>query len=410
MTERLYYADSQLTRFTARVVERLEQQGRPAVILDRTAFYPEGGGQPADRGQLGGTHVVDVQSRDDDRRSVLHWLAADLAADEVTGTIDWPRRFDLMQQHTGQHILSQAFIRVLDAETVAFHLSDDPDRGTVTIDVNRTGLRPGDVDAAEDLANQVVADDRAVTARFVSHEELAAIPLRKPPTVDDAIRVVEIADFDWSACGGTHVARTGQVGQIKVIKVERRGPETRVEFRCGQRALADYRRKNELINRVAADLSIGFWELDQAAARLAADNKSLHKQLEDARAQLLEFEARQLLSAAAPRDDYAVVTGVWHDRDMNALRQLAKLLIARAGTVALLGAGGEKPALVFARSADLTLDVSALIREAAKRIGGRGGGSPDFAQAGGPPANDEQVQAIIAWVVEQLAAGGKGSA
>jgi alanyl-tRNA synthetase len=244
----------------------------------------------------------------------------------------------------------------------------------------------------------------------VSHEELAAIPLRKPPTVDDAIRVVEIADFDWSACGGTHVARTGQVGQIKVIKVERRGPETRVEFRCGQRALADYRRKNELINRVAADLSIGFWELDQAAARLAADNKSLHKQLEDARAQLLEFEARQLLSAAAPRDDYAVVTGVWHDRDMNALRQLAKLLIARAGTVALLGAGGEKPALVFARSADLTLDVSALIREAAKRIGGRGGGSPDFAQAGGPPANDEQVQAIIAWVVEQLAAGGKGSA
>jgi len=402
MTDRLYYSDPTLRSFSARVVGRLEIDNRPAVILDRTAFYPEGGGQPGDRGQINQARVIDVQAQDDAAHSVVHILSEPVAENEVTCAIDWTRRFDLMQQHTGQHILSQAFVRLLDAETVAFHLNDDPNEGTVTIDLDRAGLRPADVDAVEDLANRIVFENRPVTARFVSREELESIPLRKPPTVDAAIRIVEIAEFDRSACGGTHVARTGEVGQIKIVRLERRGPETRVEFRCGQRALADYRRKNDVINRAAASLSIGFWELEAAAARLVADNKALFKQLEEAQERLLEFEAHELLSNLREHGQLAVAMRVWHARDMNALRKLAKQIISRPRTVALLGSGGEKPALVFARSSDVALDMSKLVRDAAAHIGGRGGGSPDFAQAGGPPANDEQVRAAIEWAGSQL--------
>jgi len=402
MTDRLYYADSYLTSFTARVVERLEVDGHPAVILDRTAFYPEGGGQPADRGRLGPVDVVDAQAREDDPRAVLHLLAQPLPDDEVTGAVDWPRRFDLMQQHTGQHILSQAFVQTSGAETLAFHLSDDARDGTLTIDLNRAGLPAAPIDVAEDLANQVVYENRPVRARFVAEAELALLPLRKPPVVNASVRVVEIEDFDWSACGGTHVARTGEVGQIKIIKIDRRGPATRVEFRCGRRALIDYRRKNEMVNRVAADLSIGYGELDQAAARLVADNKSLRKQLEDAQARLLEFEARDLLSDLRARDGYAVALRAWRDRDMATLRRLAKQTIARPGTLALFGSSGEKPTLVFARSGDLAFDVNALVRGAAARLNGKGGGAPDFAQAGGPPASDEQVREALAWAYGQL--------
>lgn len=402
MTDRLYYSDPTLRSFSARVVGRLEIDNHPAVILDRTAFYPEGGGQPGDRGQINQARAIDVQAQDDAAHSVVHILSEPVAEDEVTCAIDWTRRFDLMQQHTGQHILSQAFVRLLDAETVAFHLNDDPNEGTVTIDLDRAGLRPADVDAVEDLANQIVFENRPVTARFVSGEELASIPLRRPPTVDAAIRIVEIAEFDRSACGGTHVARTGEVGQIKIVKLERRGPETRVEFRCGQRALADYRRKNDVINRAAAGLSIGFWELGEAAARLVAENKALFKQLEEAQERLLEFEAHELWCNLREHGQLAVAVRVWHARDMNTLRKLAKQVISRPRTVALLGSGGEKPAFVFARSSDVALDMSKLVRDAAARIGGRGGGSPDFAQAGGPPASDEQAWAAVEWAYGQL--------
>lgn len=402
MTDRLYYADAYLTEFTARVIDRIEVNGRPAVALDRTAFYPTGGGQPNDRGYLNQIEVVDVVAADDEASTVLHLLAESLPENEVVGRVEWPRRFDLMQQHTGQHILSQAFIQAADAETVAFHLSDDARDGALTIDLNRAGLQPDAIDAAEDLANRIVGEDRAVTARFVDRAELAALPLRKSPVVTGAIRVVEIDGFDWSACGGTHVARTGAVGQIKIVQADRRGDETRVEFRCGRRALIDYRRKNELIRRVAADRSIGFWDLDQAMARLVADNKSLYKQLQEAQARILEFEARELLSDLRQRDGCGVALRAWRDRGVTELRQLAKQIIARPQTVALLGSSGDKPALVFARSGDLPFDMNALVREAAARLGGKGGGSPDFAQAGGPPAGDEQVRDAVEWACARI--------
>jgi alanyl-tRNA synthetase len=400
MTERLYYSDSYLRSFTARVTERLDLDGQPAVILDRSAFYPEGGGQPADRGLLSGVKVVDVISREADE-AVLHVLSAPDVPDDVTGTIDDARRFDLMQQHTGQHILSQAFVEAANAETVSFHLNPDPLDGALTIDLN-AALSPQDIDRAEDIANTIVFENRLVTARFVTDEELRALPLRKPPKVDGAIRIVTIHNFDWSACGGTHVMRTGEVGLIKIVKLEKRGGETRVEFRCGRRALIDYRRKHQLLSQVSSDLTIGFWELNQAIGRMQADAKAVRKQLAEAESRLQQYEAQDLLNSIELRGDFGLIVQVWPNRDAAYLKRMASLLTGRPKTVALLGATSAATALMFARSKDLPIDLGKLLKETAAQLGGKGGGSLDFAQAGGPAVSEERLRAALAEAAQRL--------
>ncbi len=404
MSDRLYYADSYLRTFEADVIERVIINAQPAVVLSRSAFYPEGGGQPSDRGLLNQTRVIDVIERESDG-AVLHVLDGPLTSDRVVGTLESARRFDLMQQHTGQHILSEAFIQTAKAMTVSFHLNPDPDDGALTIDLNTAKLSAAQIDLAEDKANQIVWENRPVIARFVTHEELAALPLRKPPKVDTSIRVVEIQGFDWSACGGTHVARTGEVGLIKIVKVERRGNESRIEFRCGGRALSDYRRKHAVVSKAAGDLTIGFWELDQAIGRLQADAKTLRKQLSDAEIKLQQYEAQDLIAAARVHGDYRLIAQTWQNRDAAYLKRMAQLLTAQPKTMALLGATGVSLALVFARSKDLPVDLAAPLKATAAQLGAKGGGSPDFAQAGGPVVSEEQLQAAIDLVVAHLTTG-----
>jgi len=394
MTERLYYADSYLKTFEADIVERLTHNGQPAVILTRSAFYPESGGQPSDRGTLNQAQVLDVIERDADGE-VLHVLSAPLQTDHVHGQIDLARRFDLMQQHTGQHILSEAFIQTADAWTVSFHLNPDPDDGALTIDLNTAALTPQQIERAEELANQIVWENRPVTARFVADDELRRLPLRRPPKVDTRIRIVEVQGFDWSACGGTHVARTGEVGLIKIIKTERRGGETRVEFRCGRRALTDYRRKHAVLSKAAADLTIGFWEIDQAIGRLQAEAKTLRKQLAEAETKLQQLEAESLLNSIERRGDYGLIVQTWPNRDAAYLKRMAQLLTAQPKTVALLGATGGALSLVFARSKDMPLNLSPLLKDTAAQLGGKGGGSADFAQAGGPPVREDLLRAAL---------------
>ena len=238
MSERAYYWDSYTVEFAAEVVEMTAIAGRPAVRLSLTYFYPTSGGQPNDTGILKQgeqvARVVDVVVRESDE-AVLHVLDAAIAPGMATGEIDWPRRFDHMQQHTGQHILSQAFIRVAEAETIGFHLSGQ----SVTIDLDRVELTVEEVRAAEQLANEVVGQNRPVRASEVAREAATGLPLRKlPPGRDGKLRLVDIEGFDLTACGGTHVAGTAEVGLVKVLKTERRGAATRVEFVCGGVAVA----------------------------------------------------------------------------------------------------------------------------------------------------------------------------
>jgi len=394
MTKRLYYDDAYVTHFAARLVEQIPYGDRFAVVLDQTAFYPTSGGQPFDLGILGGGKVVDVLVRERDD-AVLHLLAAPLTGqlDEIFGEIDWDRRFDHMQQHTGQHVLSQAFLQVAQAETVSFHLGTE----SSTIDlICPRQLSPTAMEQAESLANKIVWEDRPVLTRMVSPSELTDLPLRKPPTITGDVRVVQVADFDWSACGGTHTARTGEIGLVKIIKWERRGNETRVEFRCGRRALIDYAQKNSMVNSLAAGFNVGHWELDQAVERLTAEIKELRAGLRRAGRELARFEAEELRSTAPSIAGVRLVVRKLGEQPVMELRELARQLVSRPGVVALLGAGDQKAQFCFARSSDVEIDMVPLVQDIAQMLGSRGGGGkPDFAQGGGLLTDVQQLDTAL---------------
>jgi len=397
METRLYYHDPYLTGFEATVIERTRLSNVAAVVLDRTAFYPEGGGQPADRGTLNDVPVVDVQIVDG---QVWHMLAGELLADQVHGVVDWARRWDHMQQHTGQHILSQAFIAVAEAETVAFHLGEEAS----TIDLNRTGLSEARLRAVEQAANRVVWENRPVQARFVTSKELSALPLRRPPQVHENVRIVEIEGFDWSACGGTHVRATGEVGLIKIVRTERRGEEMRVTFLCGGRALADYARKHTLVQRLMSRFTCAEHEIEQAIERLEAEGQVMRKALRAAEETLASYEAMALLHEALHLGDVRVVTRVYGDRSVDWVRSVAQALRDQPKTVALLAWGGERPQFIFARSQDVPVDVSALLRVACQVSGGRGGGRAEWAQGGGgaPDRLEEALAAAVKALRDRL--------
>lgn len=391
---RLYYDDAYATTFTARVIERLTHAGQPAVVLDRTCFYPTGGGQPADSGSIGGAAVLDVFTRPDDA-AVVHLLAAPVAADEIACAVDWARRFDHMQHHTGQHILTQAFVQTAGTTTVGFHLSPD----SVTIDLNTPRLTDADAARAEDLANQIVWDNRPVTAHLIDPDDAEGVRIRRMPDQlhTDGLRVIEVAGFDRTACGGTHVARSGEIGVIKVLRLTRRGDKTRVEFRCGGRALRDYREKNAVTNTLTAALTCGQAELPAAVERLQTELKTAFSALKTAAAQNLAAEAANLLLAAPERGGVRLAQAVFASRDSGDLRLLAGKLTETPGVVALLAAGGAQAHLVFARSAELPHDMRAALAAAFTALGhGRGGGQPALAQGGGAAANQAQLEGALA--------------
>ena len=391
MTLRRYYDDSYTTRFTAQVLTALRYDDRPAVILDQTCFYPSSGGQPHDTGTLNETEVVDVVVRPEDG-AVVHLLAAPLAARAAGGCIDWARRFDHMQHHTGQHILSQAFLRVAEAGTVGFHLGEE----SVTIDLDRHDVAEALLADAEALANQVIWDNRPVAARQVSFAEAASLDLRKIPDVDDdLLRLVDIAGFDLTACGGTHVAATGEVGQIKLLRVSRQRRKLRVEFRCGGRALRDYGAKNTLAQQLTNRLTVGQWEVDTAVARLQEELKATRRALKKDQAALLAIEAAALRSDALIRGPLTLVCRLLPAGDADRLRQLAQHLTREEGMVAVLAAAGPPVQVVAARAATAPGDMSQLLSgiladlEAAAGTAPSGGGGARFAQGGGvnvPPA------------------------
>jgi alanyl-tRNA synthetase len=387
MTQRLYYDDATLIRFAGRVVERLQWEGQPAVVLDRTAFYPTGGGQPHDTGTLRPNHspgavaVIDVIEREADG-AVIHVLAQPLEVDEVEGEVDWERRFDLMQQHTGQHILSAAFLERFGASTVGFHLSE----GYATIDLDRAPLSAEELAEAEALANSIVFENRRATARFVPDEEVPSLPLRKPLAHQGPVRIVEIPGFDCSACGGTHVQATGELGLIKITRSERRGEQTRVEFLCGRRALADYDAKNRMLMDLAREFTVGHWEVADLVHRLDGDLRETRRELRSTRDALLDAEATALWHQGPTVGPARVVQAHIPGGTPDDLKHLGQRLVSHPQTVALLAAGeaGSKGFFTFARSDDLEVHMGALVRQACEIIGGRGGGRPEFAQGGGP--------------------------
>jgi alanyl-tRNA synthetase len=393
MTRRLYHDDAYQQEFQAQVLERVTVGNGLGLILDKTCFYPTSGGQPHDQGTLNSIPVSDVFEREEDG-AVVHVVSGEeegpaLKEETVHGQIDWERRFDHMQQHTGQHILSQAFLRLLDAETVGFHLGAE----ISTIDVDKVSLAAAQLDEVEKLANTVVFADRPVRTYFVDQDRMEDMVLRKQPKVTGPIRIVEVKDLDFSPCGGTHVKATGEVGPIVITKSERRGSETRVEFLCGGRALADYRRQRRIVNELANQFSVGDWELVGAVNRLAEEAKRYRKELKVAKDQILDYEAARLWAEAERQGDLRIVRAVLSEGDGETLKGLAQRLTKKEACVAFLGLRGDRAQLVFARSANLPYDMSVLLRKASQILGGSGGGRPDIAQGGGP-AGDRLEEAL----------------
>ena len=381
-TERLYYTDSHLIEFDARVVDITERvSGWTAVVLNRTAFYPTGGGQPSDTGTLDGARVVECIDAGD--QGVLHIVqgATPSPGTIVKGRIDWPRRLDHMQQHTGQHILSQAFVTLFNAPTKSFRVLDQ----SCEIDVDLSNPTAEIIERAVELANNVVWEDRAIHIHNVTSEEAAELPLRKDPAREGELRVIEVEGFDLTPCGGTHAYRTGEVGMIAVRSWERAKGLTRIEFVAGVRALADYRRANNSAREIASLFSTGRDDAPHSAAHMVEENKELHR-----RVRLLEgiaagVEAARLIAdAQINQTGTRVVAEVLAGKDADSLKRLAHALIASPKTVALLGAFYKETArLVFARSTDAEGDMSALMREACLIVDGHGGGKADMAQGGG---------------------------
>src|SRR5712671_2707419 len=361
MTDRLYLRDPYLTRFSARVVSLADLAGRPAAVLDRSAFYPEGGGQPADRGTLAGTAVVDVQEKDG---AVLHVLDRPLPPGEVEGVVDWQRRFDHMQQHHGQHLLSAAFERVLEAPTTSFHLGERT--CTIDLDCSISRLDEPALRSAEAAANETVWRDLPVVARDFGAEERARLPLRKEPVKGD--RVVLVEGVDASPCGGTHPARTGEVGVIAVLGAQKWGSgKARVEFACGGRVV-----------KLAAE---------EAIARRKA-NEGLEKEL-------ARLQAAELAAKGSP-----VVARV----ERASLARAIAAAVAERGAVALIAAVEDGRAhLCFARPRGAPgPGMNEVLKAALEALGGKGGGSPDFAQGSGDPARlDEALAAARARVGTQ---------
>jgi alanyl-tRNA synthetase len=339
--------------------------------------------------------VFDVVEQDGE---IVHWTAGNLDSAVVRGRINWPRRFDHMQQHTGQHILSQAFLRTLNAQTVSFHLGEE----SSTIDLDCGTLEMQEATSVENMANEIIFANRPVSARFVTAKQLTELTLRKGPTVDKDIRIVQIEGFDASPCGGTHCSHTGEVGLIAMRKWERRGSETRVEFLCGWRALRDHHWKTEAINQLALAFSVKDQELSAAILRLVEEATASRRELHHLRARLLDVEAEELLRQATQWADHAIVLHAFHEREPQEVRKLASTLMQESRTIILLGISGAKARVVFGRSADTAVDMAELLKETCRQFGGRGGGQPSLAQGGG--FDGKLVDQALQWAYQKLTA------
>jgi alanyl-tRNA synthetase len=387
MTHRLYYDDSFLYDFDAEI-EELPQSNRPAVILNRTAFYPTSGGQIFDTGVISteaGQHkVTEVADTEDGR--IVHYLEAppkDLKPGmRVRGQIDPTRRRDHMQQHSGQHVLSGAFVRLFNMPTVSFHMADD----YCSIDLDTPALTKDQVERAERFANEIIIANRPVDIRFVTRDEAASLGLRKiPPAERDQLRIIDIREVDLSACGGTHVNQTGQIGCILVRKTEKVRQGYRVEFIAGQRAVATARRDFTTLTEAAALFSAQIYDVPQLVAKSLDEIRTLRKEKEESLDELAAAQAIAMLSETPETNGQKIVIRTFSDRDMNALKLLAQKLTRQASNVVtLLGTTSPQPSVVFAQSVGQPSDMGALMKQTMSTHGGRGGGSKDMAQGGVP--------------------------
>jgi alanyl-tRNA synthetase len=410
MTKRLYYDSSDAHEFESIVDEvrpATPEQPRPALVLRETAFYPTSGGQVHDTGWLTlegaeRLRVAEVADAEDGR--VLHYLQAPAklppVGARVSGSIDRERRQDHMQQHSGQHVLSAAFIELYQMPTVSFHMAED----YCSIDLATPALTLQQIIGAEKRANEIVFENRPMRIRYVSRADAEKLGLRKlPPAERDELRIIEVEDFDLSACGGTHVSASGQIGSILLRKTEKVRQGTRVEFVCGQRAVRIARRDYGALSEAAALYSAQLWDVPEQIRKSAAESKLLRKQKDDALDELAGLMALSVLHDQSEKNGRKIVVRAFSDRDTNFAKLFAQKVTRTATpTVALVASTVDPAGLIFAQTPMLasagtsgSSDMGALLKEVLMSVGGHGGGSRDFAQGGIPAGSNVDVEQLL---------------
>ncbi len=391
MTDRLYYPDSYLKTFVAKKLSSTPKNGGFAIILDQTAFYPTSGGQPNDLGKLGGHEILDVF--EDENRNVVHLVCYEVGAERPTGLIDWERRLDHMQQHTGQHLLSQAFLTTAGFNTIGFHLSSD----YATIDLDTDSVTPSQLSTTEKLVNEIVSENRKISSRIVPPEEVPHLGLRKESQREGPLRIVTIEDFDVSACGGTHVRQTAEVGGVVIRRIERVNRQVRVEFVCGNRILNTHRSDLEALTAVARQFSVGLTDVPERVEKQIQENKSLRKKLQDKNKVLAGLLARELYRLAKEHQGFKIVQELIEDEETEFLKLMIQTFHEQGPFIALLGCRRSGQAnLIFSQSESSPYDLRNLLAESCKLIEGKGGGSRNMAQGGGKRTDQLDAALILA--------------
>jgi alanyl-tRNA synthetase len=407
MTDRLYYTDSFLYEFNAEIVDvTRSSDDRSAIILDRSAFYPTSGGQIFDTGWLLPTgldetrkvRVTEVAEGKDG--SLMHFVENQIDLEpgtRVHGIIDADRRRDHVQQHSGQHVLSAAFVRLFNLPTVSFHMGAE----ACSIDLETKALTTAQIGAAEDLANEVITEDRSVEVRFVTPQEAQTLGLRKlPPVEREKLRLIDIQNFDLTACGGTHVRSTGQIGCILLRKTEKVRQGWRVEFVCGKQAVATARRDYTTLFEAAGLFSSHIRDVPDQIRKTQEQARASRKTQESLSDELAELHAARLLSETPEASGRKIIVHIFPDSDPVFIKRLAQHLTRGILKAVVLLAVTKDPALVFAQSSDQPFDMAALMKDALQKLGGRGGGTRDMAQ--GVPQRVVEVETVFSQLLSQL--------
>lgn len=391
--DKLFLNDSYIKEFNADILEIVHNENGTSVVLDKTAFYPEGGGQPCDTGVIGDYHVSYVY---EENNLVYHVVDGEPSiCKNIRCSIDWDRRFDHMQQHCGQHILSAAFDKLLNGATVGFHLGAE----YVTVDIAVDSLTPEDARKIEALANDIVFKNLQVRYHYPEPHELSNFPLRKTPSVDENIRIVEVDGFDFSPCGGTHPMLTGDIGLIKIRKWEKYKNSIRVEFVCGWRALKDYYWKNEYINELSNILSSKDTDVLEGVKRTVSEFYTANKEVKNLKDKVLTYEASELYSCSEIINGVRIVKKVFSGRDFKEVTSLAGKIARNTNVIALLGLKSENAQLVFTRSSDVNIKINELFKEVVSLINGKGGGNPQSAQGGGSDVSNLESALESAYII-----------
>jgi alanyl-tRNA synthetase len=374
-TRKLFLNQQDLITFTANIIRTFSHKSYHAIILDQTAFYPTSGGQMHDTGTINGIEVVDVIEQDDE---ILHLVKIPLEVGAAQCKINWQRRFDFMQQHTGFHILARSFLKVTGARTLSSHLGEQ----ISTIDVDLPEINEEQIKSIENLAHQIIFEDRKVSAYWAKPAEVDQNSLRKELTDRDEIRLVKIENFDVDPCGGTHVSSTGQVGLVKIIRWEKIRGYLRFEFYAGGRAIRDYQKKWAKTYQLSNLLSTGEDEFINSIEKLQTETKELLRKNKKLTEQNIIYEAWEIVQQAQ-KQGKKVITILFENRDLNEIRYLAKQVIQSGDVWALFGLNDEKAHLIFARPDEHDYNLNDLVNQVAHLIEGRGGGRPGFVEIGG---------------------------